>query len=72
MLPNGLAFFNLPGGMEWVIILIFGLLLFGRRMPDVARSLGKSIVEFKKGIREVRDDMEDQSKSDAGVNKNNP
>lgn len=72
--PNVLAFFNLPGGMEWVVILIVGLLLFGRRLPDVARSLGKSIVEFKKGIREVRDDIDDQSKSDAPVNnnKNNP
>lgn len=71
-IPNVLAFFNLPGGMEWVVILIVGLLLFGRRLPDVARSLGKSIVEFKKGIREVRDDIDDQSKSDTPVNKNNP
>ena len=48
-----LGFFSLPGGTEWVVILIVGLLLFGRRLPDVARSIGKSIVEFKKGIREV-------------------
>jgi len=72
VLHNILAFFNLPGGMEWVVILIVGLLLFGRRLPDVARSLGKSIVEFKKGIREVRDDIDDQSKSDTPVNKNHP
>ena len=57
-----LAIFNLPGGMEWIVILIVGLLLFGRRLPDVARSLGKSIVEFKKGIKGVNDDIEDSSR----------
>ena len=69
---NALAFFNLPGGMEWVVILVVGLLLFGRRMPEVARSLGKSIVEFKKGIREVRDDIDEQTKPEAPTPKNNP
>lgn len=72
MLQGCLALFNLPGGMEWIVILIVGLLLFGRRLPDVARSLGKSIVEFKKGIREVREDIDDQSKSDTPAPKNNP
>ena len=57
-----LAFLNLPGGAEWIAILIVGLLLFGRRLPDVARSLGKSIVEFKKGIKDVHDDIEDSSR----------
>ncbi|MEK6797619.1 MAG: twin-arginine translocase TatA/TatE family subunit [Planctomycetota bacterium] len=57
-----LAMFGLPGGMEWVVILIVGLLAFGRRLPDVARSLGKSIVEFKRGMREVKDDIEESAK----------
>jgi len=56
-----LAIFSMPSGMEWLVALILGLLLFGRRLPDVARSVGRSIVEFKKGIREVRDEVEDQS-----------
>ena len=56
--------FGLPGGMEWVVILVVGLLLFGRRMPDVARSIGKSIVEFKKGMKDVRDDIDEASKDD--------
>jgi sec-independent protein translocase protein TatA len=60
-----LAFFSLPGGAEWLVILIFGLLLFGRRLPEVARSLGKSIVEFKKGIKDVRDDIEDHTRLEA-------
>lgn len=59
-----LAMFGLPGGMEMVVILVVALLIFGRRLPDVARSLGKSIVEFKKGIRDVKDDIEDQAHLD--------
>jgi sec-independent protein translocase protein TatA len=39
----------------WVILLILllALLFFGKRMPEVGRSLGKGIVEFKKGLRDV-------------------
>jgi len=58
---QSLAFFSLPGGTEWIVILIVGLLLFGRRLPDIARSMGKSIVEFKRGIKDVRDDIDTQS-----------
>ena len=64
MLPEDLAMFSLPGGMEWVVILLVGLMLFGRRLPDVARSIDKSIVEFKKGIREVKDDIDERAKVD--------
>lgn len=54
--------FGLPGGAEWIIILVVALLIFGRRLPDVARSVGKSIVEFKRGINDVKDDVDRQSK----------
>ena len=57
-----LAFMGLPGGTEWIVIGLIALLIFGRRLPDVARSVGKSIVEFKKGIRDVKDDVEQQSR----------
>jgi len=40
-----LAFFSLPGGAEWIIILVIGLLLFGRRLPEVGRSIGQGIKE---------------------------
>jgi sec-independent protein translocase protein TatA len=55
------AIFNLPGGVEWIIIGIVALLIFGRRLPEVARSVGKSIVEFKRRIKDVKDDIETQS-----------
>ena len=56
-----LAIFGLPGGAEWIIILVIGLLLFGRRLPEVGRSLGQSIVEFKKGLKNVSDEVEQAS-----------
>ena len=60
-----LSMFGLPGGMEWVIIGGIALLIFGRRLPDVARSIGKSIVEFKRGLRDVKDDLDTQSRLDS-------
>ena len=57
-----LGFMGLPGGTEWIVIGLIALLIFGRRLPDVARSVGKSIVELKKGIRDVKDDVEQQSR----------
>jgi sec-independent protein translocase protein TatA len=50
---------GLPGGAEWILILAFGLLIFGKRLPEVGRSLGKGIVEFKKGLKGVEDEVED-------------
>ncbi len=48
-----LGFLPNMGPMEWVIILLALLLVFGAsRIPQIARSLGKSSNEFKKGLRE--------------------
>jgi sec-independent protein translocase protein TatA len=49
------AFIQNMGSGEWMIILVIALLIFGRRLPEVARGLGKSVNEFKKGMREFQD-----------------
>ena len=48
--------FNL-GTMEIVVLLALGILLFGKRLPDMGRSLGRTIVEFRKGWQGLEDDM---------------
>lgn len=49
------------GTWDLLVILLIGLLLFGRKLPEVGRSLGKGIVEFKKGLKGVEDDIDQQS-----------
>ncbi len=46
------------GVPEMIILGIIGVLLFGKRLPEVGRSLGKGIMEFKKGVSGVQDDLE--------------
>jgi len=43
--------------MELVVFGGIALLVFGKRLPEVARNLGKGIVEFKKGVRGIEDDV---------------
>ncbi|MAE66608.1 MAG: twin-arginine translocase TatA/TatE family subunit [Phycisphaeraceae bacterium] len=54
-----LAFFT--GGIgpwEIVIVAVVALLIFGRRLPEVGKSLGKGIVEFKKGLSGIESDID--------------
>ena len=62
-----LGFFS-PGLPEILIVGAIVLLLFGNRLPGAMRSLGRSVVEFKKGIRDDgsrdSDQVEDKSKQE--------
>ena len=51
------------GFWELLIVLVVLLLLFGSRLPNLARSLGQSIVEFKKGVKEL-EGPSDEERSD--------
>jgi sec-independent protein translocase protein TatA len=43
--------------MHILVVLVIGILLFGKRLPEVGRSLGKGIVEFKKGLNGLEDEV---------------
>ena len=65
LIPNILAI-SMPGGWEWIVILIVAVLIFGRRLPEVARNLGRSISDFKKGMKdasEAKDDVVSEAKN---------
>lgn len=54
------AFIQGIGGPELLIILVIILLLFGaKKLPELAKGLGKSMKEFKKAAQEVQDDFQD-------------
>ena len=59
-----IAYFGMPGGVELVIFLAIVLLLFGNRLPGAMRSLGRSVVEFKKGASDAENDNGDSSRDD--------
>ncbi len=51
--------FGMPGGWEWIVVLVVAVLIFGRRLPEIARGVGKSVTEFKKGIKEAQHEVSD-------------
>lgn len=66
---------GMPQGAEWLVIAALGLLIFGKRLPEVGRSLGKGIVEFKKGLKGVQDEVtlvDDQIEDEAATKKRLP
>lgn len=61
-----LAFIPFVGGLGLPELMIFGviiLLLFGKRLPTVMRSLGRSVVEFKQGTKDAENSDSDASDS---------
>src|SRR5438552_17742720 len=56
-----LGFFGLESPIHWAILLIIGILLFGKRLPEMGRYLGKTIIEFKKGMKGLEDEVDSGS-----------
>ncbi len=56
---------SMPGGWEWIGLLLIVLIIFGpKRLPQLSRSIGKSIRDFKKGLNDVRDEIENADVDD--------
>lgn len=62
---NNLLFLGNIGGTEIIIIAIVILLLFGgKKIPELMQGLGKGVKSFKKGMKDIEDDIENCDKDD--------
>jgi sec-independent protein translocase protein TatA len=62
---NTLFAFMGIGPMEMVVVGVVAVLLFGKRLPEVARSMGKSMMEFKKGMSGLEDEFHSAANSNS-------
>ncbi len=61
---SALPLLSMPGGGEWIIILIAVIVLFGgKKIPELARGLGKGIRDFNDAKQGVKEDIEMGMKS---------
>src|SRR6184192_2712311 len=49
-----------PGPFEMMLLAGLGLLIFGKRLPEVGRNIGKGIVEFKRGLKEAESSINEE------------
>ena len=60
-----LGFIGSLGGWEIAVILLFLLLFFGaKRIPELARGMGRGIREFKDATKEIKNEIEEGAKED--------
>jgi sec-independent protein translocase protein TatA len=52
---------HMPGFGSWIVIAVIGVLFFGKRLPEVGKSVAGAIVNFKKGLKEAQDEIERSS-----------
>ena len=53
----------ISGPFGYAVVALIALLLFGNRLPGMMRSLGRSVVEFKKGVNGIEEDINDAVRS---------
>ncbi len=60
---NGFFLFSMPGGSEWILILLVVLLFFGgRKIPDLMRGIGRGVREFNDAKTNVKNEIEEGMK----------
>lgn len=64
-MTNTILAFGMPGGWELVVIVLVIILLFGaKKIPELARGVGKGIREFKDASKEIKDEIEQGAKEE--------
>jgi len=73
MLANTLLFIGNLGTGEIILLVLLVVMLFGaKKIPELARGMGKGIREFKDATKEIKNDIENAANDDRPVNRNNP
>ncbi len=63
MLTNSAVFLAMPGGMEWVMILVAVVFLFGgKKIPELMKGLGKGVREFTDAKNNITEQLEEGMK----------
>lgn len=50
---------SMPGGWEWIVIGIVVFIVFGKKLPNAMKSLGKSFANFRQGLKGVEEEIKD-------------
>ena len=50
--------FILPGWQEMSVILVVGIVLFGRRLPEVGKAIGRAMIQMRQGLQKLKDEMD--------------
>lgn len=67
---NTVLAFGMPGGWEWIVIVLFVVIFFGaKKIPEIARGLGKGIREFKDATKEIKNEIEEGAKTEEKATK---
>jgi len=64
--------FGSLGWGELIVLALLGVLIFGKRLPEVGKSIGKGIVEFKKGLSGIEDDLDTAVKQPPKIEQHTP
>lgn len=66
---NTVLAFGMPGGWELIVIILFVIIFFGaKKIPEIARGMGKGIREFKDATKEIKNEI-DEAGADSGDTK---
>ncbi len=67
-----LAFIGGIGTTELIVVAVLSLLVFGKRLPEVGRSVGRSIVEFKRGLAGIEEDLDQATRQPPQIERLEP
>ncbi|MFY0607265.1 MAG: twin-arginine translocase TatA/TatE family subunit [Cyclobacteriaceae bacterium] len=62
--------FGMPGGWELIVIILFVIIFFGaKKIPEIARGMGKGIREFKDATKEIKNEIDEGGKDQESTTK---